>query len=107
MANNYTGVGITTRAAFDTLYTTPASTESIVKSLYFSNHNTGTYYVSATAEVDGGSTTVYLLNSGRLPPNTTLQILDGNFVLNAGCDLKVYCDQPSSVDASASILEIS
>ena len=107
MANNYTGVGITTRAAFDILYTTPASTEAIVKSLYFANHSASTVYVSAKAEVDPGSTTVFLLNSGRLPPNTTLQILDGNFVLNAGYDLSVYCDQGSSVDASASILEIS
>lgn len=106
MANTFTGVGITTRAAFDTLYTTPASTQSIVKSLYFANHSTATVYVSAKAEIDG-STTVFLLNSGQLPPNTTLQILDGNFVLNAGCDLTVYCDQSSSVDASASILEIS
>ena len=107
MANTFTGVGLTTRAAFDILYTTPASTQSIVKSLYFANHSAATVYVSATAEVDGGTTTVYLLNSGQLPPNTTLQLLDGNFVLNAGCELKVYCDQSSSVDASASILEIS
>jgi len=106
MANTFTGVGITTRAAFDILYTTPASTEAIVKSLYFSNHSTGTYYVSAKAETSPG-TAYFLLNSGRVPPNTTLQVIDGNLVLNAGCDLTVYCDQGSSVDATASILEIS
>jgi len=107
MANLYKSVAITTRANFDSLYTTPSSTQAIVKSIYFSNHNTGTYYVSAKVEISNGGTQFYLLNSGSVPPNTTLQILDGNFVLNADCDLYVWCDQSSAVHASASILEIS
>ncbi len=107
MANLYKSVGIGTRANFDSIYTTPSSTEAIVKSLYFSNYSTGTYYVSAKAEISNGGTQFYLLNSGQVPPNTTLQILDGNFVLNADCDLYVYCDEVNVVDATASILEIS
>ena len=106
MANNYTGVSITARAAFDTLFTTPSSTQAIVKSLYFSNHDTGTYYVSAKAEISPGSS-FFLINSGQVPPNTTLQIIDGNVVLNAECDLTVYCNTPSVVDVTASILKIS
>ena len=107
MANLYKSVGITTRANFDSIYTTPSSTEAIVKSLYFSNYSTGTYYVSAKVEITNGGAQLYLLNSGQVPPNTTLQVLDGNFVLNADCDLWVWCDQSSAVHATASILEIS
>ena len=99
MANLYKSVGITTRANFDSIYTTPSSTEAIVKSLYFSNYSTGTYYVSAKVEITNGGTQFYLLNSGQVPPNTTLQVLDG--------DLWVWCDQSSAVHATASILEIS
>ena len=107
MANTYLSTGMSVGNTYSELYNNgDTGVTSIVKSLYFSNTSTGTYYVSAKAETSPG-TAYFLLNSGRVPPNTTLQVIDGNLVLNAGCDLTVYCDQGSSVDATASILEIS
>ena len=108
MANTYLSTGASVGNTYATLYNNgDPNTISIVKSLYFCNTSTGTYYVSAKTELSQGGTEITLLNSGQVPPNTTLQVLDGNLVLNGRCNLDVKADTASVIEVTASILEIS
>ena len=108
MANTYLSTGASVGNTYSALYNNgDPNITSIVKSLYFCNTSTGTYYVSAKTELTYGGTEITLINSGQVPPNTTLQVLDGNLVLNGRCDLSIKADTASVIEATASILEIS
>ena len=108
MANTYLSTGASVGNTYASLYNNgDTGVTSIVKSLYFCNTSTGTYYVSAKTELTYGGTEIILINSGQVPANTTLQVIDGTLVLNGRCSLEVKADTASVIEVTASILEIS
>ena len=108
MANNFrlktkSNIGITTTS----IYTVPASTSTTVIGLTLSNIYSGNIKVSAIIE-RSGSDSVHILRRVVIPIEQTLEVMNGNkLVMEENDTLKIFSDNPSSLDVSLSILEIS
>lgn len=97
VANNVTTV--------TTVYTAPASTQSVVMGFIVANDSGSD--TTVTVSVTKGATTVNLLASAPLPSASNLAVLSNNnrLVLAAGNSIAVTA--AANVDVIASVLEIS
>ncbi len=98
MSNVATGAG-------STLYTVPASTQSIVVGLLVANKTA--VNVTVTVNLATGVTTA-LISGAIVPPNSTLVVIgkDEKLVMEAADVLTVIAGTATSLDATASVLEI-
>lgn len=107
MPNTYTSVGSIAVNTTDTYIYAPGNgTTSIVKSIYLSNVNTGTYYVTVSTELENSGPRHILLESGQVPAQSTLQVIDGTLVLNTRAGLYVHASETGSIHVTAAVLEI-
>ena len=107
MANTYKNaslVDVPTSAT--TLYTAPALTTSIVKSIYCSNTTASDTTVTVTVREQGGNT-ASIVTAAALPANSSLQIIDGTLVLEASDAIRVTAGNATTIDVIAAVLEIS
>ena len=97
VANNVTTV--------TTVYTAPASTQSVIIGLIVANDSGSD--TTVTVSVTKSATTVNLLTSAPLPAASNLSVLSNNnrLVLATGNSISVTA--AASVDVVASVLEIS
>ena len=96
---------------FDTLYTVPASTTSVVLGLILCNIHT----TAVTASVKMSSNTVdvetnvdtLVVKDVDIPAGSSLEVLSGsNLVLQTTDVLKIDCSVPAKIDATLSIMAI-
>ena len=90
-----TGVG----TSFSTAYTVPASTTAVMIGMTVAN--LGTSQISI--EVKCAST--YLVKDAAIPSGSSLSVLDGKIILEAGDTVEVKSDTAASADVIVSILE--
>ncbi len=96
---------------FDTVYTCPASTSTIVIGLTLCNIHTTSVTASVQLVSDTVDTetneTVKLIDDVTIPAGSSLEVLSGGkYVLQATDILKVDCSVSAKIDATLSILEI-
>jgi hypothetical protein len=89
-----------------TIYTTPTSTTTLVKSLYLSNVSTGSINLSVALNKSGSATDIFLISQSSVPVQTTFQPISDTLVLQTGDALKVIAFSISSSDAIMSYMEI-
>ena len=107
MANAYKNASLVDVAVTaETLYTAPSLTTSIIKSVYCSNTTASDSTVTVDIRESGGLSPK-LVASASLPANSSLQVIDGTIVLEAGDAIRVTAGDASTIDAIAAVLEIS
>ena len=88
-----------------TVYTTPASTTTIVIGLTLSNLVTQSIAATVLIENSDGDNVTFLKNV-PLPQGSALEVMAGNkVVLETGDVLKVQSNVASSIDTTLSIME--
>ena len=88
-----------------TVYTTPASTTTIVIGLTLSNLVTQSIAATVLIENSDGDNVTFLKNV-PLPQGSALEVMAGNkVVLETGDVLKVQSNTANSIDTTSSIME--
>ena len=90
-----TGVG----TSFSTAYTVPASTTAVMIGMTVANLG-----VSQIA-IEGKCASTYLVKGAAIPSGSSLSVLDGKIILEAGDTVEVKSDTAASADVIVSILE--
>ena len=108
MASSFKNKGLSdvTSGSYDTLYTAPASTESIILGLAIANKSSSAVTVKVQLTDTSASATYQLLEDVSIPANTTLETLAGQkYVLEAGDILKVQAGTSTSLDVVLGVME--
>jgi hypothetical protein len=108
MANTFRNAALANvnNAAYDTLYTAPASTQVVVLGLAIANKTTSAVTVKVQFGDTSASTTHQLLENVSIPANTTLETLAGQkYILEATDTLKVQAGSASALDVVLGIME--
>lgn len=108
MANTFKNAATAdvTSGSYDTLYTTPSATQTVVLGLAIANKNTQEVKVKVQFIDATDSSTYQLLEDVAIPGNTTLETLAGQkYILEAGDILKVQADTATSLDVVLGIME--
>lgn len=92
-------------AAYDTLYTVPASTTSLLLSCILTNKTASPVTVDVQIVRSGGSPTIQF-NDLPLPVGSALDIVENKpIVLSTGDVVKAQASAATSVDIAGSVLE--
>ena len=108
MANTFKNAAVAdvSSGSYDTLYTTPSATQTVVLGLAIANKNTSEVKVKVQFTDTSASTTYQLLHDVAIPGNTTLETLAGQkYILEATDVLKVQADTATSLDVVLGIME--
>lgn len=108
MANTFKNAATAnvTSGSYDTLYTTPSATQTVVLGLAIANKNTQEVKVKVQFTDTSAATSYQLLEDVAIPGNTTLETLAGQkYILEAGDILKVQADTATSLDVVLGIME--
>jgi hypothetical protein len=89
-----------------TLYTTPASTTAVVKSLYLTNVTTGSVSLDVLVNKSGSANSFFLIQSASIPTQTAFQPISDTLVLQTGDSIRIGNAIVSSSDSLLSYLEI-
>lgn len=84
-----------------TLYTVPAGTTATTIGANIANITTGNIYVTVKLGA------LFLVKDVPIPPGTSLSILDGKLIFQAGDVVTVSSNVASSADVVLSVLEVS
>ena len=108
-------VGTSTGASADAVYTVPAGAgsaalESIVIGINVCNKTTTERTASIFLDNEDGSNDVYIIKDVKVPPKTTLEVMQGNklVVQNDGSNadvLRAEASAGSAIDVTISVLE--
>ena len=104
MANDFKGVQSVNVTAVTTVYTAPASKDSIILELDIAN--TTASAVTASAEVldSSASTDAYIVKDAPIPAGSSLQVISGQkVILETGDSIRVTAS--GACDVVCSILE--
>ena len=104
MANDFKGVqsvGITTAA---TVYTAPASKDSIILELDISNTTSSALTASAELLDNGNTTDAFIVKDAPIPAGGTLQVVSGQKIILESQD-SVRVTASGACDVVCSILE--
>ena len=92
--------------SYDSLYTAPTSTTSIILGLALANKTTSAVTVKVQITDAAPSGTIQLLEDVSIPANTTLEVLGGQkYVLEAEDILKVQAGTGTAIDAFLGVME--
>ena len=109
MANTFKNAALAdvNNAAYDTLYTAPASTTTVVLGLAVANKSSQAVEVQVQFSDSSGGTTHQLLENVSIPGQTTLETLAGQkYILETGDALKVQSGTASALDVVLGVMEI-
>lgn len=111
MANTFKNAALadvtTDSASYDTLYTAPASTTSIILGLAIANKNALSTAATVRFNDNSAGTSFQLLDGVIIPGSTTLETLAGQkYVLETGDSLSVLSDRDSALDVVLGLMEI-
>lgn len=94
-------------SSLTTVYTVPAATSAIIKSVYISNihaSNSGTFDMCVT--ISGVTGDIYIIKGVSISPATGFQVLETPLALAAGDVVKFKASASSTLDGILSIMEI-
>lgn len=109
MANTFKNAALADvdSTAYDTLYTCPSATTSIVLGVAIANKTAQAVAVTIQFSDSSAATTHQLLDDVDIPGNTTLEVLAGQkYVLEASDALKVKSGANTSLDVVMGLMEI-
>ena len=94
-------------ASSTAIYTCPASTEAIVRSLYVANVD-GTNSADLTVEIvdAGGSSDAKIASAITVPAKSTFQAIDVPLFLEAGDAVKLLASATGDLEAVISVVQI-
>jgi uncharacterized cupin superfamily protein len=94
-------------SAYDTLYTAPAATTTVVLGLAIANKSTAAVTVKVQFSDSSASTAHQLIENVSIPSGTTLETLAGQkYILETGDALKVQAGTASALDVVLGVMEI-
>ncbi len=106
MANTFKNAGLEVTTTSTSIYTAPASTVSVVNSMFIANtSNSSDRLVDVIVEDTSAGTEFTVLHRAPIKPGSTL-VFDKPVNLEAGDELKFFASADSGVTAFISILEI-
>ena len=108
MANTFKNAALANvnNSAYDTLYTAPSATQTVILGLAIANKTTAAVTVKVQFTDSSASTTHQLLEDVQIPANTTLETLAGQkYILEASDILKVQAGTGSSLDVVLGLME--
>ena len=108
MANTFKNAALAdvNNSAYDTLYTAPASTQTVILGLAIANKTTNAVTVQVQFTDTSASTSYQLLENVSIPANTTLETLAGQkYILEAADILKVQAGTGSALDVVLGFME--
>ena len=117
MPNYYTfsGLTLTGQRVYQTVYQVPGGTgAALIKSIYCSTHNTGFTGAGVTGDRDvtvriyddNSTRTLYIINSGLVPYQSALNVVDGVIVLNSSDFIEAYASTGKCVDILVNVLQM-
>jgi hypothetical protein len=89
-----------------TIYTAPAGTTTLVKSLYIANVSSSGVAIDVILNKSGSATNYYLISGATVPYQTSFQPISDTIVLQAGDSLKINTPFQSGSDSLLSYMEI-
>jgi|TARA_B110000483_G_C18064781_1_gene491725 hypothetical protein len=108
MANTFKNAALANvnNSAYDTLYTAPSATQTVILGLAIANKSSGAVTVKVQFTDSSASTTHQLLEDVSIPANTTLETLAGQkYILEAADILKVQAGTGSALDVVLGLME--
>lgn len=108
MANTFKNAALAdvNNSAYDTLYTAPSATQTVILGLAIANKTTAAVTVKVQFTDSSASTTHQLLENVSIPANTTLETLAGQkYILEAADSLKVQAGTGSALDVVLGLME--
>lgn len=108
MANTFKNAALANvnNSAYDTLYTAPSATQTVILGLAIANKTTAAVTVKVQFTDSSASTTHQLLEDVSIPANTTLETLAGQkYILEASDILKVQAGTGSALDVVLGLME--
>ena len=96
----------------ETIYTTQSSTRAVILGLTLANVHTAqvtasvTLVSTTTQTSQTQNTTAHLIKDAAIPVGSTLAVLDGKIVANAGDIIKIDCSVADKVSVVMSYMEI-
>lgn len=108
MANTFKNAALANvnNSAYDTLYTAPAATQTVILGLAIANKTTAAVTVKVQFTDSSASTTHQLLEDVSIPAKTTLETLAGQkYILEATDILKVQAGTGSALDVVLGLME--
>ena len=108
MANTFKNAALANvnNSAYDTLYTAPSATQTVILGLAIANKTTAAVTVKVQFTDSSASTTHQLLEDVQIPANTTLETLAGQkYILEASDILKVQAGTGSALDVVLGLME--
>lgn len=109
MANTFKNAAFSnvSTGSYDTLYTAPVNTRTIVLGLALANKTASAVTIKVQFSDYSSGTMYQLLEDVNIPANTTLEVLAGQkYVLETSDALKLQCSASNSVDAVMGLMEI-
>ena len=108
MANTFKNAALANvnNSAYDTLYTAPAATQTVILGLAIANKTTAAVTVKVQFTDSSASTTHQWLEDVSIPAKTTLETLAGQkYILEATDILKVQAGTGSALDVVLGLME--
>ena len=89
-----------------TIYTAPAGTTTLVKSLYIANVTSSGVFIDVILSKSGSATNYYLISGSTIPIQTSFQPISDTIVLQTGDSLKINTPFRSGSSTLLSYMEI-
>ena len=108
MANTFKNAALAnvSNSSYQTLYTTPAATQTVILGLAIANKTTAAVTVQVQFRDGSASADFQLLENVTIPANTTLETLAGQkYILEAADILKVKAGTGSAIDVVLGFME--
>lgn len=109
MANTFKNAALANvdNSAYDTLYTCPSATTSIVLGVAIANKTAQAVSITVQFTDSSAATTHQLLEQVEIPGRTTLEVLAGQkYVLEASDIFKCKAGTASAIDVTMGLMEI-
>lgn len=109
MANTFKNASLAdvSSGSYDTLYTAPASTTTVILGVAITNKTSNAVTVQVQFSDSSAASTHQLLENISIPGGTTLEVLAGQkYILETGDALKCQAGTASAVDVIAGVMEI-
>lgn len=109
MANTFKNAALAdvNNAAYDTLYTCPSATTSIVLGVAIANKTGQAVSISVQFNDNSANTSHQLLEQVDIPGRTTLEVLAGQkYVLEASDTIDCKAGTASAIDVTMGLMEI-
>lgn len=108
MASTFKNAAVNATTAYQTLYTTPSATTTVILGVALANKTNNVIGATIQFEDISANSTYQIVNNVQIPGNTTLELLAGQkYILETGDMLNVTAEANSSIDVVMGLMESS